>query len=404
MRITNDLSSSQLITNMGTSINLLVVSNGLGSASVTVEQSPHAAFVAMVFSNGFQLGLNSTLIIDTNATFGTSGNVNFNLRAGGAGTLILSNASANSGFSTFLVGLSVGGPTNGESNAGTIQFNPINNQLVSINYGQVAAFTNGTLGTVVMNGSGTGAFVGNFGNGNRTFLNSGSLFARAGTLRIDSRDAFSKGGFQNTSTGYIEVDTGATLELRRTTNAWVNGPTVTNQGTVFMNGGTMLALDLDQSGNALRTNVNRVIANLGTFEGTGTLSGTLSNLSGSFLAPGLGFGTLNIGGNVGLGSNSTLSIELGLLPGQNDLLNVGSNLTVNANSILDLAGGAVGNVYTVATAFAVSGTFGTVTPDYTVTYNPTDITVQFIPEPSTVLLVASGLVGLAGLRRRRTRS
>jgi len=99
-----------------------------------------------------------------------------------------------------------------------------------------------------------------------------------------------------------------------------------------------------------------------------------------------------------------LSLELGLLAGQEDLLNVGSNLTVNANSILDLTGGAVGNVYTVATALAVSGIFGSVTPDYTVTYNPTDITVQFVPEPSTVLLVASGLVGLVGLRRRRTRS
>src|ERR1700693_2553304 len=81
VRITNDLGSAQVITNMGGAsaigstnrINLLVVSNGLGSASVTVQQTPG---VFMVLSNGFQLGQNSTLIIDTNAVFGSSGNVN----------------------------------------------------------------------------------------------------------------------------------------------------------------------------------------------------------------------------------------------------------------------------------------------------------------------------------------
>jgi hypothetical protein len=73
---------------------------------------------------------------------------------------------------------------------------------------------------------------------------------------------------------------------------------------------------------------------------------------------------------------------------------------LNANSILSLSGGAVGNVYTVATASAVSGIFGSVTPDYTVNYNLTDITVQFIPEPSTLFLAAMGLAGLVCLRRR----
>jgi len=410
VRITNGLSSSELITNMGGSsaigttnkINLLVVSNGLGSASVTIQQAPG---VYMVLSNGFQIGQNGTLVVVTNASFGgfgttfASGQLNFNLRAGGqAGTLILSNASASSGFSTFANTL--GGTTNGISNQGTILFNPNGNQLVSINYAQTAAFTNDALGTVVMNGTGTGAFIGNFSSRNVSVINSGSIFVQAGTFRVDSRDAFSRGGFQNTATGYIEVNSNATFEIRRTTNSWVNGPTVTNMGTVFMNGGTMLALDLDQSGNSLRTNMARVFANLGTFEGNGSLLGSISGLSGSVLAPGFGFGTLNVGGSVTLGSNSTLSIELGLLAGQNDLLAVTSNLTLNANSILSLSGGAVGNVYTVATASAVSGIFGSVTPDYTVNYNLTDITVQFIPEPSTLFLAAMGLAGLVCLRRR----
>jgi len=410
VRITNNLSSSELITNMGgasatgktNEINLLVVSNGLGSASVTVQQAPG---VVMVLSNGFQLGQNSTLVINSNATFGFNSSLNFNLDAGGQGTLVLSNASATSGFSTF-----INSGQTAVNNSGTIEFNPTGNQLVSINYGQTGLLTNNAIGTVVMNGTGTGAFVGNFGSNNERIINNGSIFVQAGTLRIDSRNAFSGGGFQNGSTGYLQINTNAAFELRRTTNAWSAGTAVTNFGTVFMDGGTMLAFDTDQNGNVITnagyatTNTARVFQNLGTIKGNGTISASLNNLSGSTLAPGFGYQTLNVGGSVTLGSNSTLSLELGLLAGQEDLLNVGSNLTVNANSILDLTGGAVGNVYTVATALAVSGIFGSVTPDYTVTYNPTDITVQFVPEPSTVLLVASGLVGLVGLRRRRTRS
>lgn len=408
--ITNDLSSSQLITNMGgplvtatgviSRISSLEMSNGLGSAAITLIQAPG---VALVVSNGFQIGKNATLVIVTNATFGTGASgstLSFNLRAGGqAGTLVLSNAAANSGFSSFINGSIVGSPTNGISNQGTIQFNPNGGQLTSINYGQVGTLTNDALGTVVMNGTGTGAFIGNFGSGNRAFINSGSIFVSAGTLRIDSRDAFSRGGFQNSATGYVQVNSGGVLELRRSANAWGNGPAVTNFGTIFMNGGTLVTFDTDGSGT---TNKSRVIANVGTIQGTGKFIASINSLSGSTVVPGMGnFGSLSVAGNVTLGSNSTLTIQLGLLAGQTDLLAVDSNLTLNASSILNLSGGAVGNIYTVATALVVSGTFGSTTPGYTVLYDPTDITVQFIPEPSTLLLVAFGLAGTVALRRRR---
>jgi hypothetical protein len=407
VRITNDLISSQLITNMGGSsavdttntINMLILSNPLGGASVTVQQAPG---VYMVLSNGFQIGQSGTLLIVSNANFGFNSSLNFNLDAGGQGTLVLSNASATSGFSTF-----INSGQTAINNSGTIQFNPVGNQLVSINYGQTGLLTNNAIGTVVMNGTGTGAFVGNFGSNNERILNNGSIFVQAGTFRIDSRNAFSGGGFQNAATGYVQINTNATFELRRTTNAWTAGSAPTNFGTVFMNGGTMLAFDTDQNGNVITnagyatTNSSRVFENFGTIKGNGTILYSLNNLSGSTLAPGFGYQTLNVGGSVTLGSNSTFSAELGLLAGQEDLLNVASNLTLNANSILDLSGGAVGNVYTVAVASAVSGTFGSVTPDYTVTYGSTDIAVQFIPEPSTMLLVITGLGGVIALRRRR---
>ena len=405
VRITNDLVSAQTITNAGrantlsntATINFLAISNGLSTTPITVIQSPNLNWISRF---GLQLGKNATLILTTNAQFGVDFNNTFDLRAGGQpGTLILSNAATTSGFSTFLVRGS-GATTNAISNNGTIMFKPNNGQQVSMNYGQASMFTNGTLGTIVMNGVGTGTFVGNFGVQNRPFINNGTILVNAGTLRIDPRDAFSRGGFVNTATGYVQVDAGGVFELRRTTNSWQNGPAVTNLGTIFMNGGTTVAVDLDQSGTVIGTNVQRVIANVGIIQGNGTFKASINSLSGSTVSPGLSLGTLNVEGNVTLGSNSTFVVELGLLSGQNDLLAVSSNLTLNANSILSLSGGAVGNVYTVATAFAVSGTFGSVTPGYNVTYDLNDVMVELVPEPSTLVLAAIGLVGTCALRRR----
>ncbi|HUJ09099.1 MAG TPA: PEP-CTERM sorting domain-containing protein [Verrucomicrobiae bacterium] len=632
VRITNNLVSAQLITNMGGSstigatntINYLAISNGLGNASVTVVQAP-GVFWRSNF--GLQLGKNASLILTTNAIIGQDNNLTFNLRAGGqAGTLILSNASPGSGFSTFLID-GAGATTNGIVNAGTIQFKPNNGQLVSMNYGQALAFTNDTLGTIVMNGSGTGAFVGNFGNQNRALVNNGSIFVNAGTLRIDSRDAFSRGGFQNSSTGFIQVDTNGVLELRRSANAWTSGPAPTNFGTIFMNGGTALTFDTDGLGS---TNTSRIVVNgssgyirgnglmnltmrnLGTIEardgtlsfvsgtgnngtwvstnyggnasvlnfttgnfdlgggtllnsngtirvidganmtlstsyrensgtidfagaanvfiansasagsltnewvikksgggnatittgfgsggnnfglfnngimdvsgggrltintsnsfsnpfnneangsvfisgsstvrlsrtsaawnagnlpinsglvslnngvletaddgglnnarallnagiidGNGVINASVTNVSGGVISPGLSLGTLNVGGDVAFGSNSTFEVELGLLAGQQDLLAITGGLTLDSNSALDISGGAIGNVYTVATFSAVSGVFGSVTPNYNVVYNSNDITIELIPEPSTLLLVVAGLAGVGVLRRRR---
>jgi hypothetical protein len=406
VRITNDLTIATTIINAGRSntlintatINFLAISNGSSSTPITVIQSPNLNWVSRF---GVQLGKNATLILTTNAQFGVDQNMAFDLRAGGQpGTLILSNAAATSGFSSFLVRGS-GSTTNAVSNNGTIMFKPNNGQQVSMNYGQTLMFTNGALGTVVMNGVGTGTFVGNFGSQNRAFINSGTILVNAGTLRIDPRDAFSRGGFMNTATGYVQVDSGGVLEIRRTTNAWINGPTVTNFGRVFMNGGSVVALELNQSGAAIGTNANRVIANAGTIAGNGTFYSSINTLSGGIVSPGLSLGALNVAGNATFGSNSTLTIELSLVDGQSDLLAVGGNVTLDSSSALNISGGVVGNVYTVMTFSAVSGSFGTVTPNYTLSYNLNNLTIEVVPEPSTILLIGAGLPVLMMLRRRK---
>ena len=220
-----------------------------------------------------------------------------------------------------------------------------------------------------------------------TVNNLGSIIASGGGSLIVAGGGTSMGFHQ---AGTLQANASSTLIMSNASA--VSMLSFTNAGTVVMNGGSLVAGTIGNSGTILTI-------------GSGTISATISNLSGGFLSPGSGFGTLNVAGSVDFGSNSTFFVELGLLPGQNDLLNVSSNLTLNANSILDLSGGAIGNVYTVAT-FAVEsaltlGEFGSVTSDYTVTYGSTDIAVQFIPEPSTMMLVVTGLGGVIALLRRR---
>ncbi len=625
VRITNDLLSAQTITNAGgagvvgntSTINFLAISNGLGSTPITVIQNPNVLWVSRF---GVQLGKNASLLLTTNAQFGVDQNMTFDLRAGGQpGALTVSN-----GAILFLV-RGAGATTNPVANAGTIRLTSAAGRNSQINYGQTSAFTNDTLGTIVKSDTGTGSFVGNFGSQNRPFINNGTILVNAGTLRMDPRDAFSRGGFQNTATGFVQVDTGAVFELRRTINAWNNGPAPTNFGAIFMNGGTMLTFDSDTpatntarvivnaaggvfrgngllnftvrnqgvieardgtlsvvasagnvgawvstnyggagsvlnfttgnfdlgggallnsngtlrvlnganmtlstayrqnwgtidiagaanifianagsagaltnewvikktaSGNATLTtgfgsgqnnfgfvnngtldigngdrftintantflnpfingasgtmaisggstarlartsaawnggdlplnagaitlnggvletaddsglNAARFLRNAGVINGTGSINASITNLSGGVISPGLSLGTLNVGGNVVFGSNSTFVVELGLLAGQNDLLAIAGALTLDASSVLNISGGAVGNVYTVATFGAVSGAFGSVTPNYNVTYGANSLSVELIPEPSTLALAAVGLVGMFALRRR----
>ena len=613
-RVTNDLAAAQTITNLTGTINFLAISNGLGSATTKVISS--AGFVSQF---GVQLGKNSVLEIAADSRLGTNQNLTFNLRTGGQpGSLIISN-----GAILYLVN-GAGATTNTIVNSGTIQLISNAGQNSQINYGQSLAFTNDTLGTIVKSGTGTGSFIGNFANNNRAFQNNGTILVQGGTLRIDPRDAFSRGGFQNSSTGFVQIDTNAVMEIRRTINAWSNGPSPTNFGTVFMNGGELRTIDTDtpvtntsrifvnastgiirgnglvdltvtnggviearsgtlsfvasagnvgtwastnfggaasvlnfttgnfdlgggtllNSNGAIRlisganvtlstsyrqnwgtidfagvanlfiansasansltnewvikksangtatlttgfgsgqnnyglinngtidisaggrliintsnsfsnpfNNLNgtvfiggsstvrlartsaawaggtlpgnsgtitlsggvletaddtgltsgRFLRNAGTINGSGTINASITNVSGGVISPGLSLGTLNIGGSVVFGSNSTLNIELGT-PGLNDLVTIAGIATINPGSILNISGGSYGSIYTVMTFAASSGAFDTVSPNYIVAYNSTNLTLEVVPEPSTVFLTTFGFGLVMWLRTRR---
>ena len=96
---------------------------------------------------------------------------------------------------------------------------------------------------------------------------------------------------------------------------------------------------LDDSG----INGGRFIHNVGLINGNGTISASVSNLSGAVVSPGLSLGTNTINGGMVFGSNATLTVELGSLSDQSDLLNLAGNLTLDPGSILNISGGAVGN-------------------------------------------------------------
>lgn len=623
-RVTNSFGANIIITdafstNVGNTatINFLLTSNNTANTTTIIQTNNQLSVIAF----GVQIGTNATVVITTNAQFGITANGlfnNFNLNAGGQrGTLVLSNGANVDAFTLFVIKGTTGSTTNAMVNAGTIQFNPSSaSQNAGLNFGQTLSFTNQSTGTIVKTSAGTGNFVGTFGNNNRAFINEGTITVNAGTQRIDPRDAFNAGGVRNGATGFIQVDTNAVLEIRRTTNAWTNVGAVspTNFGTVFMNGGELRTLDSD--GGAPGTNTTRVVVNAstggiirgnglldftirnenggviearsgtlstvastqnngtwvstnfggnvsvlnfttggfdlgggtllnsngtirltsganttistsyrqnwgtidfagagilwianstsadsltnefvikktgpgisaiitghgsgqnnygfynrgtldlsssgrfsintsnsfsnpfnnlsagtifigsvstarlvrtsaawdsgalpinsgiitlsngvlevaddsgvnsarflrnaGVINGNGVISASLTNLSGGSVAPGLSIGTLNVAGSVVFDSNSTFSAELGATPLDKDLLAISGSVALDANSILNITGGAVGNVYTVATFAARSGTFGSSSPGYNVVYGTTTIAIAPLPTTHTI--------------------
>jgi autotransporter-associated beta strand protein len=178
-------------------------------------------------------------------------------------------------------------------------------------------------------------------------------------------------------------------------NTYTNTTTV-NSGTLLVNG----SLASSPSVNAGST--------LG---GTGTINNDIS-LSGT-LAPGVGAtpGTLTATGNVTDSPGAIWNIDLS--GASADKLVVGGALTL-AGDTLNISGVGSGGNWVIATyTGTLSGTFGTITPGFSVNYGTgtnSQITLTSpgvgaggaVPEPSAALLVFIGLA-IGSLRRSRSR-
>lgn len=329
-------SGNQVITNLfsanGSSLNYLRLATGGTSLLTVITQSG----TGIDSFYGLQLNARDTLILNGGNSTLSHGNNSFD---NNNGTLVVSNGG------TAFVNIGTGNVMN---NAGTIELTATAGQTSGLNYGQTARLDNNSGKTIVKNGAGTGSFVGNFGGNNQEFRNNGTILVNAGTLEIDSRDAFSGGGFTNTGTGHIIIESGAALRVERTQNAW-NGSAWGNAGTVNLRGG-LYVTGVDGSGD----NINVTNNNGGTIFGNGTLAFALRNDTGTLAASN---GTLHVTGKIiGAGGNfnaintGTLNLRGGAL-GAGGTINGGA-MTVGSGSAIVFAGD---NDWTINNAASYAG-------------------------------------------------
>ncbi len=145
----------------------------------------------------------------------------------------------------------------------------INGGIISMpNTGGLTNFTNTATGLI----TGSGTFQTGYGTNqfNYAIVNFGMISAASGdTLTLLPQDAFNFGGVQNGSNGTMMVDTGGTLVIRRTDNAWYNSGAKfpTNAGTVYLQDGTLRGEDTGGSGVASLY----VNGSTGLIEGCGTV-------------------------------------------------------------------------------------------------------------------------------------
>lgn len=167
--------------------------------------------------------------------------------------------------------------------------------------------------------------------------------------------------------GGISVQNGATAYLNGT-NSYSGTTTVQSTGKLFVNGANI--------------GTNSVQVNSGVLGGTGSIAGQVNNFA--TIAPGSSIGTLTIGGNVTMNTNSHLAIELD--GGTSDKLVVGGNLNLSSVDFLDVSGIGSGPGWVIATyGGTLTGTFNNITPGYTLNYGTgTNSQITLIAPPSGV--------------------
>jgi hypothetical protein len=254
-------------------------------------------------------------------------------------------------------------------------------------------------------------------------LQDGTLTA----LKVVNSGAFNySGGIMNSGLENTGVASVATLS--GSGNRTVSGA-VTNTGTFDIQTAFTITSPntYTQSGLTALTRLNgtmtadSVIINGGTFTGAGTVNGPLT-VNGGNVQPGNSPGTMTVSSYT-QNAGGTLEIQVLSASLYDQLVvtgaaNLGGTLNVSLspeyNNNITLAD--LGKVLTVLTYNSYTGSFAAINlpdPDgagplyFVANYtgglsDPGGLTLQVVPIPSTVWLLAVGLVGLIGIRRRRS--
>ena len=148
--------------------------------------------------------------------------------------------------------------------------------------------------------------------------------------------------------------------------------------------------------------------NGGTLGGTGTIAGAVTIASLAKLDPGSGgVGTLTIGNSLTLNSGSLFDFELGSVAASDKVSMASSTLTLNGQQFSDFTFTPGGLRHGHLCAYRrrqhqrfiggnVSGTIDGLLGTLDIDTVNNDL-VLVIPEPSTLALLATGLIGLLGL-------
>jgi len=306
----------------------------------------------------------------------------------------------------------------------TGHLNIYNAGTVTSTRGYLGTF-NGSTGTVTIDGGNSSwtnsdnLYVGNFGSGNLNILNGGSVsnvdgfvgnYAGSdGTVVVDGEYS----SWHNSNNLYIgRVNNSGRLSVRN--NAIVtatNSIVISENGTAHLDGGVINATIVD---------------NNGQLNGSGLINSNLTN--SGVLAPGQSPGLLEINGDFTQTLDGVLNMEIGgLFAGtEYDVVNVSGTATLGGTLDVDwfdlgdgLFGGSLGDSFDIISADSFAGEFDLLTLailndglDWNLEYlidevGSTDIlrlsVVSAVPVPATVWLFGSGLIGLVGFARRRTK-
>jgi hypothetical protein len=342
----------------------------------------------------------------------------------GIGTFILAN-SYNGGVTSQLTGSLTQGPQHSIQGQGLITANLINNGLVTANVnaqplivGGAGTTNNGTFqatggGTLTVNNllsNQTGSTI----TGGTYEVDANSTLNLQGTIVTDAAKVVLNGSPTNfpalaplstiASTGEFDLLGGAQFNT---------AAGITNAGTINISKASLLTVTGVPSETAGIFQVDGSLVSSSTFlleggllKGTGTITDSVLN-TGGILAPGDSPGTLDIIGNYNQPTGGELSVLLaGVSPGEFDVLSITGTATLGGALDVSFANGFFppsGDSFTILTSTGGdTGRFGSIVapPGVTVTYNPNSVTLNVVPEPTSLAMLAAG-AGLLSLRRKR---